>query len=211
MRDAPVVFGGLVAGDEDPLTRDARPSGAPRIIDFESVTRRPIAKIPSGFAGLDWDYFNAMDVLLPETRGLHRRLGFGPLHRLQQLGASGEHRATRRLRPARYLCIGRPPRRRGGDASRRGPPRLPAGGAGRRRALRPGPGLARRRLPRRRPRIAGDAALLAAGARRSRGLDAQRLGRLRRHGGGHGGERSGAGHEPLHERPSPGQLEGRPQ
>ncbi len=58
VRDAPVYVAGLVLGETSPP-----PAGQLRRFDFESVTPLPIARIPSGEAGLDWDYLNAIDVI----------------------------------------------------------------------------------------------------------------------------------------------------
>ncbi len=62
VRDAPVHVGGLVLGQELP----APTSGRAQVVDFDSVTGVYTAKIPSGVAGLDWDYMNVIDAVWPD-------------------------------------------------------------------------------------------------------------------------------------------------
>ncbi|HVO51019.1 MAG TPA: hypothetical protein VMV60_08510 [Thermoanaerobaculia bacterium] len=56
VRDAPVRLSTIVLGDPA-----VEPSGRRFTIDFESMTGTQIAKIPSGVAGLNWDYLNVID------------------------------------------------------------------------------------------------------------------------------------------------------
>jgi len=58
VRDAPVRLSTIVLGDPT-----VEPSGRRTTIDFESMTGTPIAKIPSGVAGLDWFYMNVIDAV----------------------------------------------------------------------------------------------------------------------------------------------------
>ena len=58
VRDAPVRLSAIVLGDAS-----VEPSGRRTTIDFESITETPIMKIPSGVAGLDWFYLNAIDAV----------------------------------------------------------------------------------------------------------------------------------------------------
>lgn len=71
VRDAPVRIAAL------DLSAAAAPSLAPRaIVDFESITTRGLAKIPSGVAGLDWNYLNAV-ATEPHAEGYVNNAGSG--------------------------------------------------------------------------------------------------------------------------------------
>ena len=58
VRDAPVRLSTIVLGDPK-----VEPAGRRTTVDFESITATPIMKIPSGVAGLDWFYLNAIDAV----------------------------------------------------------------------------------------------------------------------------------------------------
>jgi hypothetical protein len=58
VRDAPMRLSTIVLGDVD-----VEPSGPRTTIDFESMTGTPIAKIPSGVAGLAWNTLNVIDAV----------------------------------------------------------------------------------------------------------------------------------------------------
>ncbi|HXT19951.1 MAG TPA: hypothetical protein VN923_04295 [Thermoanaerobaculia bacterium] len=75
MRDAPVHVGGLVLGDDSPAA-NASPA-SPAVVDFEGVTGFGTGKVPSGYAGLDWDYLNALDPLSVAPPGYVNTLASG--------------------------------------------------------------------------------------------------------------------------------------
>ncbi len=56
VRDAPVRVSTIVLGDPK-----IEPAGRRTTVDFESITGTPVMKVPSGVAGLDWFYMNAID------------------------------------------------------------------------------------------------------------------------------------------------------
>lgn len=58
VKDAPVRVSTMVLGDPK-----VEPAGRRITVDFESITGTPIMKIPSGIAGLDWFYLNAIDAV----------------------------------------------------------------------------------------------------------------------------------------------------
>ncbi len=72
VRDAPVHVGGLVLGQELPT-----PPSRAQVVDFESVTGAYTAKVPSGTAGLDWNYVNAVEAVWPEAPGYVNALASG--------------------------------------------------------------------------------------------------------------------------------------
>jgi len=72
VRDAPVYVAGLVLGEASPP-----PAGRMQRFDFDSVTPLIIARIPSGMAGLDWDYLNAIDVIAAGGEGYVNTLASG--------------------------------------------------------------------------------------------------------------------------------------
>ncbi len=72
VRDVPVRLAAIVLGETPPP-----PAGERRAIDFESVTQAPVAKVPSGFAGLDWFYLNAIDAVFANAEGYVNTLSSG--------------------------------------------------------------------------------------------------------------------------------------
>lgn len=64
VRDTPVRLSTLVFGDVVPS-----PARHQTEIDFEDITTSIIAKIPSGVAGVNWDYLNATEMLLYKGEG----------------------------------------------------------------------------------------------------------------------------------------------
>ncbi|MFI5182092.1 MAG: hypothetical protein ACHQPI_11920 [Thermoanaerobaculia bacterium] len=58
VRDAPVRVSTIVLGDPK-----IEPAGRRTTVDFESITGTPVMKVPSGVAGLDWFYLNAIDAV----------------------------------------------------------------------------------------------------------------------------------------------------
>ncbi len=59
--DVPVVVSALVLDERGADT--PQPVAARETVDFESVTGTPVAKIPCGVAGVDWNYLNAIDAV----------------------------------------------------------------------------------------------------------------------------------------------------
>jgi hypothetical protein len=72
VRDAPVHVGRLVLGEEPPA-----PLEPAEVVDFESITGFDTAKIPSGVAGLEWDYVNVVDAVWPDAPGYVNTLASG--------------------------------------------------------------------------------------------------------------------------------------
>ncbi|MFI5166281.1 MAG: hypothetical protein ACHQQS_06665 [Thermoanaerobaculales bacterium] len=68
VRDVPVRVSAIVLGEQD---REAvtQPAAARVTVDFESITGTPVAKIPSGVAGVNWNYLNAIEVVFAEAEG----------------------------------------------------------------------------------------------------------------------------------------------
>ena len=65
--DAPVRVSAMVLGEHG---ADAFPPAPGRgTVDFESVTGAPVAKVPSGVAGVDWFYLNAIDAVFANGDG----------------------------------------------------------------------------------------------------------------------------------------------
>jgi len=62
VRDAPVRAAALVLGQDDDEAVGRAGRGTVTV-DFESVTGTPVAKIPNGFAGLEWNYLNAIEAV----------------------------------------------------------------------------------------------------------------------------------------------------
>ena len=72
VRDAPVHLAGLVLGDQRPAH-----AGSPVVVDFESIAGSMVRKVPSGVAGLDWDYLNAIEVVGSGGEGYANTLSSG--------------------------------------------------------------------------------------------------------------------------------------
>jgi len=72
VRDAPIYVAGLVLNEKSPPR-----AGRLQRFDFDSVTPLNIARIPSGVAGLDWDYLNAIDVISAGGDGYVNALASG--------------------------------------------------------------------------------------------------------------------------------------
>lgn len=81
VRDAPVRLAAIVLGEAVPA-----PLAPPVTVDFESVTGAPVAKVPSGVAGLDWNYLNAIDAVSGGGAGYVNTLASG---RYVGYGSSG--------------------------------------------------------------------------------------------------------------------------
>ncbi|HUK12185.1 MAG TPA: hypothetical protein VLW17_02700 [Thermoanaerobaculaceae bacterium] len=62
VRDAPMRVAALVLGSGAGAPA-LGPERAAATVDFESVTGTPVAKIPNGFAGLEWNYLNAIEAV----------------------------------------------------------------------------------------------------------------------------------------------------
>jgi hypothetical protein len=73
VRDAPVRASAMIL-DDRAGEQALRP---PVVVDFESVTETPVAKIPSGTAGLDWNYLNAIDAVFAGHAGYVNTLASG--------------------------------------------------------------------------------------------------------------------------------------
>jgi hypothetical protein len=64
VRDAPIYVAGLVVGESQPETARQR-----TVVDFDSITGTPTRKVPSGTAGIDWTYLNAIESVWADGDG----------------------------------------------------------------------------------------------------------------------------------------------
>jgi hypothetical protein len=64
LRDAPAYVAGLVLGEPR-----SQPAGERTVVDFESITGTPTRKVPSGTAGIDWTYLNAIESVWADGDG----------------------------------------------------------------------------------------------------------------------------------------------
>jgi hypothetical protein len=64
VRDAPAYVAGLVLGEPR-----LAPAGERGVVDFESITGTPTRKVPSGTAGIDWTYLNAIESVWADGDG----------------------------------------------------------------------------------------------------------------------------------------------
>jgi hypothetical protein len=96
VRDAPVRLAALVLGADSPA-----PLGRQVTIDFESITKSWLAKIPSGVGGLDWDYLNAMEAVSGKGEGYVNGLGSG-----QYIGYSSSGHPVTVSRPGGFDFVG---------------------------------------------------------------------------------------------------------
>jgi hypothetical protein len=100
VRDAPVQVGAIVLGDPDGRAAAEAPR-ASVTVDFESVTGTPVAKIPSGFAGLGWNYLNAIEVVYAGGVGYVNTLASG-----HYVGYSSSGHPVTIFRPGGFDFIG---------------------------------------------------------------------------------------------------------
>jgi hypothetical protein len=70
VRDLPVRLAALLFGAPASAGDAAESGAAPgRVLDFENFDVSGVTKIPNGFAGLNWDYLNAIEFAFAEGEG----------------------------------------------------------------------------------------------------------------------------------------------